>query len=78
LEDGEEIGVDGGGFHRGHRCGKPLWVFNVPFFSNLADSGPESACITIRSPLPCMTSTDTLIFFRSSANSVYEKATMPP
>ena len=58
--------------------GKPLWVFNVPFFRNLADSGPESACITIRSSSPCMTSTDTLIFFRSSAKSVYEKATMPP
>ncbi|CKY85570.1 Uncharacterised protein [Mycobacterium tuberculosis] len=47
------------------------------FFSSLADSGPESAYGTIWSSSPCITSTGTVIFFRSSVKSVCEKATMP-
>ena len=33
-------------------CGKPLYVFSVPFFSNFADSGAESAYGTIWSSSP--------------------------
>jgi len=51
--------------------------FSVPFWTSLADSGPESAYGTIWSSSPCITSTGTLICLRSSVKSVWEKATMP-
>ena len=58
-------------------CGKPAYVFSVPFCTSSADSGPESAYGTIWSSSPCITSTGTVIFFRSSVKSVWENATMP-
>ena len=57
-------------------CGKPWYVFSVPFYTSLADSGPESAYGTIWSSSPCITSTGTVIFLRSSVKSVWEKATI--
>lgn len=61
----------------GMPCGKPLYVFSVPFLASFADRRPESAYGTIGSSSPCITRTGIVVLFRSSVKSVCENATMP-
>ena len=47
-------------------CGKPGYVFRVPFCTSLTARGPEVSWGTTWWPSPFMARTGTLIFFRSS------------
>ncbi|MGH3298350.1 MAG: hypothetical protein ACRDP7_41820 [Trebonia sp.] len=47
-------------------CGKPVYVFSVPFCTSLTVRGPEVSWGTTWSASPFMARTGTLIFFRSS------------
>ena len=42
FEKREQVGVDDVGLRRDHAVGQSLYVFSVPFFRSLAESGPAA------------------------------------
>src|SRR6476620_6007473 len=77
FQEGQEVGVNGIGLGRRHAVRKALVGFQCAILQQLRRQGCRIGIRHDRSSSPCITRTGTVIFFRSSVKSVWEKATMP-